>query len=150
MKKTRGTIMRRKKPTSISRKTLEFYIDLKYPVTLEAAPEGGYFIQIEDLPGCYSQEETVAEAILMIEDARRLWLEVAYEIGRDIPLPKGNREYSGKFFIRTPRSLHRTLVQMATREGVSLNQFLVATLSRAVGAKESLSDKEKRRSSNGA
>jgi predicted RNase H-like HicB family nuclease len=136
--------------TSIERKPLEYYLDLKYPVTLEAAPEGGYFIEIEDLPGCYSQGETVEEAVEMIEEARRLWIEVAYEDSQDIPLPKGNREYSGKFFIRTPKSLHRALTQMADREGVSLNQFLVATLSRAVGAKESRANQEKKRSSNGA
>lgn len=136
--------------TSVNRKPLEYYLDLKYPITLEVAPEGGYFIEIEDLPGCYSQGETVAEAIEMIEEARRLWIEVAYEDDRDIPLPRGNREYSGKFFIRTPKSLHRALVQMAGREGVSLNQFLVATLSSAVGAKESLANQEKRRSGKGA
>ena len=45
------------------RKPLEYYFNLAYPVTLEAAPEGGYFIQIEDLPGCYSQGETVEEAM---------------------------------------------------------------------------------------
>jgi len=35
----------------VKRKSLKYYLDLKYPVTLQAAPEGGYFIQIEDLPG---------------------------------------------------------------------------------------------------
>ena len=122
--------------TSIERKPVEYYFGLKYPFTLEAAPEGGYFIEIEDLPGCYSQGETVDEAVQMIEEARRLWIEVAYEAGQNIPLPKANREYSGKFFIRTPKTLHRALVRMADREGVSLNQFLVAALSKAVGVKE--------------
>jgi len=80
----------------------------------------------------------------MIEEARRLWLEVAYEDGMDIPEPRSEQEYSGKFFIRTPKSLHRALAQIAEREGVSLNQFLVATLSRAIGAKESRAKEEKR------
>jgi antitoxin HicB len=35
-------------------------------MTLEAASEGGYFVQIIDLPGCYSQGETVEEAMEMI------------------------------------------------------------------------------------
>jgi antitoxin HicB len=122
--------------TTTDRKPLEYYINLKYPVTFEAAPEGGYFVQIEDLPGCYSQGETVEEAMEMIEEARQLWLESAYEDGLDIPLPRGEREYSGKFNVRFPKSLHRRLDQMADREGVSLNQFLVSTLSRAVGVEE--------------
>ena len=122
--------------TATERKLLEYYLSLKYPVTFEAAPEGGYFVQIEDLPGCYSQGETIEEAMEMIEEARQLWLETAYEDGLDIPLPRGEREYSGKFNVRFPKSLHRRLDQMADREGVSLNQFLVATLSREVGLEE--------------
>ena len=122
--------------TAIERKPLEYYFGLKYPVTLEAAPEGGYFVQIEDLPGCYSQGETVEEALEMIEESRHLWLESAYEDGLDVPLPKALEQYSGKFFIRAPKSLHRKLDQLAEREGVSLNQFLVSTLSLAVGQRK--------------
>jgi predicted HicB family RNase H-like nuclease len=65
-----------------------------------------------------------------------MWLEVAYEDGQDIPLPRELDQYSGKFFIRTPKSLHRRLDQLADMEGVSLNQFLVSTLSKAVGQEE--------------
>jgi antitoxin HicB len=131
--------------TTTDRKPLEYYLNLKYPVTFEAAPEGGYFVQIEDLQGCYSQGETVEEAMEMIEEARQLWLESAYEDGLDIPLPRGEREYSGKFNVRFPKSLHRRLDQMADREGVSLNQFLVSTLSREVGLEESKRKKRARK-----
>ena len=131
--------------TEIKRKPLEHYLNLKYPVTFEAAPEGGYFVQIKDLPGCYSQGETLQEAMEMIEEARQLWLESAYENGLDIPLPREDREYSGKFNVRFPKSLHRRLEQMADREGVSLNQFLVSTLSRAVGMEESRRKKSARK-----
>src|SRR4030042_169962 len=103
--------------TAIERKPLEYYLNLKYPVTLEASAEGGYFIEIEDLPGCYSQGETVEEALEMIEESRRLWLESAYEDGLDIPLPRAEDKYSGKFNVRVPRSLHRKLNQIAKREG---------------------------------
>lgn len=130
--------------TATGRKPLEYYLGLKYPVTLEAAPEGGYFIEIEDLPGCYSQGETVEEALEMIEESRRLWLESAYEDGLDIPLPSDRERYSGKFFIRAPKSLHRKLDQMAKREGVSLNQYLVATLARSVGIEEAQKTKTRK------
>lgn len=116
----------------LNRQPLQHYIELKYPVTIEEAPEGGYFVQIEDLPGCYSQGETAEEAMKMIEEARHSWLESAYEDELTIPLPMSAREYSGKFNIHIPKSLHRKLDQMADREGVSLNQFLVSTLSRAI------------------
>jgi len=121
---------------SRERKSLDYYLGLRYPVTFEEAPEGGYFVQIEDLPGCYAQGETVEQAGEMIETARRMWLESAYEDGQDIPEPRGEQGYSGKFFIRAPKSLHRKLDQMAKREGVSLNQYLVATLAHSVGMEE--------------
>lgn len=122
--------------TNIKRKPLEYYLKLEYPITLIPDETGGYAVEIEDLSGCISQGDTVAEAIEMIEEARRLWLEVAYENGLDIPEPSNDQEYSGKFFIRAPRSLHRKLARLAKREGVSLNQYLVATLSRSIGMEE--------------
>jgi len=126
---------------AIERKPLEYYLGLKYPITLYIAPEGGYAVEIEDLPGCFSQGETAEEAVEMIEEARHLWLEVAYEDGQDIPLPRDSNQYSGKFFIRMTKSLHRRLNHLAGREGVSLNQFLVATLSKAVGLEETRREK---------
>lgn len=128
------------------RKPLEFYLELKYSTTITPDATGGYVAEIEDLPGCFTQGETIEETYANIEEARRLWLESAYEDDLDIPLPRDLEHYSGKFFIRTPKSLHRELAQIAKREGVSLNQFLVSTLSRAVGAKESRTSREGKRS----
>jgi antitoxin HicB len=128
---------------AVERKPLEYYLNLKYPVTFYPDPEGGYVTEIEDLPGCISQGETVEEAIEMIEDARRCWLGVAYEEGLDIPVPRSEETYSGKFFIRAPKSLHRKLAKMAEKEGVSLNQYLVATLAGAVGRDEAISGKKR-------
>ena len=132
--------------TNIERKPLEYYLSLKYPVSIEEAPEGGYFIQIKDLPGCYSQGETVEEALEMIEEARRLWLESMYEDGSEISLPGSTeKQYSGKFNVRIPKSLHRKLNEMAEQEGVSLNHYLVSTLSRAVGQGEAVKSKSHRK-----
>jgi predicted RNase H-like HicB family nuclease len=120
----------------VKRKSLKYYLDLKYPVTLQAAPEGGYFIQIEDLPGCYAQGETIDEAVEMIEIAKKLWMESMYEDGNEIPLPSNEVEYSGKFNVRVPASLHRKLHKLAVKEGVSLNQYVVYALSHATGVAE--------------
>ena len=109
---------------------------MKFKVVLEPQEVGGYTVYVPTLPGCVSQGETAEEAMEMIDEARLLWLESAYDDGLDIPLPRSEREYSGKFNVRFPKSLHRRLDQMADREGVSLNQFLVSTLSRAVGIEE--------------
>ena len=39
-----------------------------------------------------------------------------------------HREYSGKFNVRVPKSLHAALASEAEAEGVSLNQLVVAKL----------------------
>ncbi|MBN1873735.1 MAG: toxin-antitoxin system HicB family antitoxin, partial [Anaerolineae bacterium] len=46
----------------------------------------------------------------MIEDAKRAWIESALEDGVDIPLPRKTADYSGKFVVRLPRSLHKQLM----------------------------------------
>jgi antitoxin HicB len=128
------------------RKPLNYYFSLKYPVSIEEAPEGGYFVQIKDLPGCFSQGETMDETLENIEEARRLWLESMYEDGNDIPLPgAAEDQYSGKFNVRIPKSLHRKLDEIAEQEGVSLNHYLVSTLSRAIGQEEAVKNKPHRK-----
>lgn len=46
-----------------------------FPVVLIPQPEGGYFVQCPTLQGCYSQGETVEEALANIREAIELALE---------------------------------------------------------------------------
>ncbi len=46
----------------------------------------------------------------------------------DPPVESQRREYSGKFNVRLPKSLHAALASEAEAEGVSLNQLVVAKL----------------------
>jgi antitoxin HicB len=112
------------------KRTVEEYMTLPY--TIEITPdEDTFFVKVKELEGCMSVGESKAEALTMIEDAMREWLSVAIEDGIDIPLPEAMREdrYSGKFPLRLPKSLHRTLAEGADQDGVSLNQYLVMLLS---------------------
>jgi antitoxin HicB len=113
-------------------KSIEYYMSLPYRIELQRDPEGGWFVQVKELPGCMSQGETPEEAITMIQDAMRGWIEVSLEDGDPIPGPRPLDEYSGKFVVRVPRSLHRDLVDAAEREGVSLNQYINVALAQAV------------------
>lgn len=64
------------------------YFQVSYPITLYPDTEvGGYVAEIKDLPGCLTQGETLDETIANINEARELWIETAYEAGREIPLP---------------------------------------------------------------
>lgn len=120
------------KNKQIEKPSLEYYLNLQYPVTLYPAPEGGYVAQIKDLPGCLTQGETLEETMANINEARELWIETAYEASDDIPLPSNDDSYSGKLLLRMPKSLHRRLAETAENEGVSLNQYIVSLLSAAV------------------
>lgn len=114
-------------------KDISYYMNLPYTRELIPEPEGGWFIRIKELPGCMSQGETAEEAIQMIEDAMRGWLEVALKSGTPIPEPRAEEEYSGKFVVRVPKSLHRKLAEIAERDGVSLNQWINTALAEAIG-----------------
>ncbi|HLN27970.1 MAG TPA: toxin-antitoxin system HicB family antitoxin [Gemmataceae bacterium] len=46
----------------------------------------------------------------------------------DPPVGPQRREYSGKFNVRVPKSLHAALASEADAEGVSLNQLVLAKL----------------------
>ncbi|MQL53672.1 toxin-antitoxin system HicB family antitoxin [Desulfofundulus thermobenzoicus] len=109
-------------------------MEQNYPVVLrKLSPEdgGGWLAEIPELPGCMSDGETPQEALANIEDAKRAWIEVAIQRGQQVPLPESDSDddYSGKFTLRLPKFLHRQLVKAAKKEGVSLNQYVIALLS---------------------
>jgi hypothetical protein len=45
---------------------------------------------------------------------------------------RGGAAYSGRLLLRMPRNLHAQLAETAERDGVSLNQLIVGTLSQSV------------------
>jgi predicted RNase H-like HicB family nuclease len=112
------------------RRALEEYLTLAYPFEALADPDGGYVVRFPDLPGCITQVETLEELAAAAEEARNLWIETEYELGRDIPLPSQPEEYSGKFNVRIPRALHRSLAEAARRNNVSLNHYVSDLLAR--------------------
>lgn len=111
-----------------ARRSLAEYLALHYPVTLHLEPDGGFVAEVEDLPGCLTQGESLAEVYERIEEARRLWIETAFAHGDEIPLPPADENYSGRLLLRLPRALHRRLAREAHRQDVSLNQHIVAQL----------------------
>ncbi len=111
------------------RPPLTDYLARQYPVNVLADPEGGYVAMFPDLPGCMTQGETLEEVAQMADDARNGWITTEYERGNDIPMPSYPEEHSGRFNLRVPKSLHRSLAEGAEREGVSLNQYVVYLLS---------------------
>ncbi|MDJ0579892.1 MAG: type II toxin-antitoxin system HicB family antitoxin [Crocosphaera sp.] len=67
---------------------LDYFLYLKYPISIYPEDEGGYTALIPDLPGCITQGETLEEVVINIEEARELWIETVYNSGKkEIPLP---------------------------------------------------------------
>ncbi len=119
------------------KKNIEEYLALPYSIEIirdQGESYSGWFARVIELPGCMTQADTFDELEEMIPDAMRAWIETALEEGQDIPEPRSSFEYSGKFVVRIPKSLHRELVETAEREGVSLNAYIAAVLGRAVGS----------------
>lgn len=112
---------------------VNYYLSLPYTIELVREDNATWFARVVELPGCMTKSRSAEDAVTMIRDAMTGWLELALADGRNIPEPKVQEAYSGKFVVRVPKSLHRDLVDAAAREQVSLNQFIATELARAVG-----------------
>ena len=116
-------------------KNIEYYVSLPYKVEIIPADEGGYVASVPELPGCITQAETFTEIAEMIQDAKKCWLESVLERGLDVPEPAKDEEYSGKFNLRIPKSLHREVSLMAKQDDVSMNQMVTYLITRGLGMK---------------
>lgn len=59
-----------------------------FPIIVEADPDGGFVVSNPSLPGCYSQGETLDEALANIKEATLLYLEDLHKAGETIPTPQ--------------------------------------------------------------
>ena len=108
------------------------YMNLPYNYIIQHVKDesGEYFYaRVLELDGCQSTGETFEEAYKNLREAMEGWIETKLENGFDVPLPVGYENFSGKFIVRIPKSLHYKLSVEAEREGVSLNQYALYKLS---------------------
>jgi antitoxin HicB len=116
-------------------KQIEYYMKLPYTMTVKHRPEqGGYYVAgYIELPDLTMTGDTPEEAVKELLDERKDWFRTCLELGVKIPMPVDPPKYSGEIRVRMPPSLHQALAQRAASEGVSLNQYMVTGLARAVG-----------------
>lgn len=103
-----------------------------WTVELHRYEDGSFYAGIVELPGCMTEADSAPEAIEALEEARAEWLAAAIEQGLTIPRPMGEREYSGKVFVRVSPSLHRLVALAAARQGVSMSQWVAEKLAEEV------------------
>ncbi|MGB8518958.1 MAG: type II toxin-antitoxin system HicB family antitoxin [Candidatus Tumulicola sp.] len=112
---------------------VEAILALPYTREMVKNEDGTWFARIVEFAGCMTEGNTAEEAFDHLDDAMAAWVEVHLEDGDPIPPPLTSDQYSGKFLMRVPKTLHRELARRADLEGVSLNQYALVALSRSVG-----------------
>ncbi len=109
------------------------YMDLPYNYIIQQInDESGkyYYARVLELDGCQSDGDTFDEAYENLREAMQGYIETKLANGLDIPIPQSAQDYSGKFVVRIPKSLHQSLAIEAEKEGVSLNQYALYKLSK--------------------
>jgi len=116
----------------MKRMEVQDYLELPYTrIIQEMNDESGHYFygRILELDGCQSTGDTLEELYECLNEALEGYIEVKLENNLPIPMPNTADDYSGKFVVRLPKSLHQRLAIEAEREGVSLNQLAVYKLS---------------------
>ena len=114
-------------------KGVQEYMRLPYNYIIQPINDesGSYFYaKVLELDGCQSTGETFEEAYKNLREAMEGWIEAKLEGGFEVPSPVGYEDFSGKFVVRIPKSLHYKLAIEANQEGVSLNQYALYKLSK--------------------
>ncbi len=65
---------------------------MRYTVVLERETDGGYVVSVPALPGCVSQGDSRAEALVNIREAIELYVQDCREAGDPVPTEAG-REF---------------------------------------------------------
>ncbi len=115
-------------PTSDAPHALEEYAALPYRLEITQGEHGNFVVRYPDLPGCITQVERLDDVIPAAREILTGWLEIALADGQAIPLPWQREKNSGKFMVRTPKSLHRALAAAASLDGTSLNSYVTTLL----------------------
>jgi predicted HicB family RNase H-like nuclease len=93
-----------------------------------SSEHGEYVVRCIELPWLSQWAPTLQEATAAIERAVDELLAEREAAGEDVPRPLTERQYSGKFVVRTSPSLHARLAIEATEQNVSMNQWVVQKL----------------------
>jgi predicted RNase H-like HicB family nuclease len=119
----------------MTQKNKEYYMQLPY--TIEVTPirpeEGGGWTACIPLLGRYScvgDGETYEEAIEDLKESQEDLIESMIAKGLEIPEPTEERAAIKSFALRMPADLYVRIVELAKRDGISVNRFIVETLSK--------------------
>ena len=123
------------KSNTESEQEISAYLRMPYSRVVTPENDATFRAEIVEFPGCVTTAETASEALSRLEDVAVSWLGAALSRKQRIPNPiESGGAFSGKLMLRLPKTLHRRATYAASREGVSLNQYIVVGLAEQVGA----------------
>jgi predicted HicB family RNase H-like nuclease len=100
-----------------------------YTYRAEWSPEYGEYVgRCIELPWLSHWAATMRDAIAGAEHAVDEHIAERQEAGEDVPAPLTERQYSGKFVVRTSPALHARLAVEAAEQNVSMNHWVVQKL----------------------
>lgn len=106
-------------------------MNLYYPIEIDKIPEeggGGYIACIPRLgrKALRADGSSITEAIENLDRVKEEWFTTFLKRGTLIPEPQTEQdeEFSGKFIVRIPKDLHRSLSLRADANKISLNQYV--------------------------
>jgi predicted HicB family RNase H-like nuclease len=101
-----------------------------YTYRAEWCPEQGeYVVRCIELPLLSRTAPTLQEATEAVGQAVDEFIAERKADGGELPVPLTERQYSGKFVVRTSPALHTRLAVEAAEQNVSMNHWVVQRLS---------------------
>jgi len=93
-----------------------------------SAEDGEFLATCAEFPSLSWLASSQFEALQGLEGLLLEVIEDMEEQGEQVPQPFAERSYSGEFNLRVGESLHRELAVRAAEEGMSLNEYVLRTL----------------------
>ena len=91
-----------------------------------------YIAEVPELEGCMTHGKSTLEAAKNAEEAIASWVAAAKKLKHPIPEPVLKHKVSGKFNVRLPKEINKSLIVKAAQQGVSLNQMVTTLLSKSL------------------
>ena len=87
-----------------------------------------YVVEYVDFPGITGGGDTPEEAIKIATEGFNMFVDVLEEEGKSIQTFT-HINYTGRVTLRVPKTMHMRITEMAEREGVSLNTYILDAIS---------------------
>ena len=121
--------------TKISKKVIDYYLNLPWSYTIETTQEDGatiYIVCVNELPGICTDAPTITAAMDLIKESMAAVFRLYLEGGEEIPVPVDEKKYRGNIAYRTTSRRHYLIARQAQLKKASLNSVIDACIDQAL------------------